>query len=166
MRMIVLGAAVAALAGPLVAQRAGPGNPDELRARIAERFMMTYRQQAGLTEEQFQRFQQQARSSWEDRMHDDQERRQLFMALEAQMRPGVAANQDSVARILNGLIAIEERHARRVRADMEAYAAFLSSVQRAQLLIMMTRFERQVEDIMRERMERRPPRNPPNPDMR
>jgi AmiR/NasT family two-component response regulator len=161
MRWTVLIGAVAMVIAPLGAQQQRP-NPERLRAQIAERFMTTYRQQAGLTDDQFTRFERVARASWDARTREDQRRRMLFMALEGQMRPGMAASQDSVGRILDGLMALErERHAR-AEADLQAYAEFLSPVQRAQLLIMLTRFERQVDQILQQRMgEPGMRRNPP-----
>jgi hypothetical protein len=166
MRCVLL-ALLAVTAVPLHAQQQGP-DPERLRGMIAERFINTYVQQAGLTDEQHRRFHEIARAGWEARMAADQRRQQLLLGLEGQMRPGVAANADSVARLLDGLVQLEVDRAERAQADMRAYAEFLSPVQRAQLLIMMTRFERQVDQIMRQRMEGhmppRPRRN--NPDQR
>jgi len=153
MRHLVLSALLLGLALPVAAQQPRP-TPERLRQQIAERFMATYRQHAGLTDEQFARFQDVARTSWEARMQGDQRRRELFQALEGQMRPGVAANPDSVSRVLDALVVLERTRATRGEADMQAYAQFLSPVQRGQLLIMMTRFEHQVEQIMQQRMER------------
>ena len=160
MRRVVLSAVVFLLALPVAAQQGRP-TPERLRQQITERFMTMYRQQAGLTEEEFGRFESVARASWEARTQEDQRRRELFQALEGQMLPGVAADPAVVGRTLDGLMALERQRAERAQTDMDAYAQFLSPVQRAQLLIMMTRFERQVDQIMQQRMERMNPREMP-----
>ena len=160
MMAIVLGG----LAAPLAAQQRAP-DPEVLRAQVAQRFITAYVQQAGLTEEQHRRFHTLALAAWEHRMATDRRRQALFQALERQMRPGVAADQDSVARLLEGLLQLEAERQARAEADMRRYLEFLTPVQAAQLLMMMTRFERQIDQIMRQRMEghmmERPRRNPP-----
>lgn len=129
--------------------------PERLRQQIMERFLMNYRQLAGLTEDQFRQFQQVALGSWQARRTLEQRERQLFRALEGQLRPGIAAQPDSVRTLLDSLLAVQETRLAQARRDQEAYAQFLSPVQRAQLVLMTARFEHQIEEILRRRMEQR-----------
>lgn len=138
----------------LAAQEPTPP-PERLREQIMERFLMNYRQQAALDDDQFRQFQQVALSSWQERRALEQRERALYRALDGQLRPGIAANPDSVGILLDGLLAVQQERVDRARADQAAYAEFLSPVQRAQLVLMTARFERQIEEIMRRRMEQR-----------
>lgn len=151
MRWLIALVMVLALAEPVSAQ-ARP-NPERLREQVVARFIENFRNQAGLTDEQFVQFQTVTRRSWQARRELEQQQRQILQALEGQMRPGVAADQDSVATLIDTLIEIQAGQVARARADQEDYAAFLSPVQRAQLVLSFTRLERQIEQIVRRRMQ-------------
>ena len=140
------------LAAPLQAQDEPP-MAENLRRQVVERFVESYRTQAGLTPEQDQRFRAVVQRSFEQRRQLEQRERALWRSLEGQMRPGVAANADSVSRALDGLLEVQQNRLDRARADQREYATFLSPVQRAQLTLMWTRFERQVEQVMQRRMQ-------------
>lgn len=163
--------ALLGVAPPLLAQQAPPPGLQMLRQRVMEQFLATYRNQAGLTPEQDRRFTEVFKRSLEQRREIQQREQQLWRALEAQMRPGVAANPDSVTQLLDGVIAQRAAMVEQARHEQREYAQFLTPVQRAQLTLMTERFQRQVEDIMRRRMDMqaRPGRMPmdtmPLPDL-
>ncbi len=71
------------------------------------------------------------------------------------MRPGVAADEDSVTRVVESIVALGEEMAAAVRAEQEEYAGFLAPVQRALLLIHYERFQRQIEGVQRRGMRQR-----------
>ena len=151
MRSLIALVMLLALAGPLSAQ--GRPNPERLREQVVARFIENFRNQAGLTDEQFAQFQTITRRSWQARRELEQRQRQVLQALEGQMRPGVAANPDSVATLIDTLIEIQAGQVARARTDQADYAAFLNPVQRAQLVLSFTRLERQIEQIVRRRMQ-------------
>lgn len=152
-RRIALLAALV-LAAPLTAQQqARPGRPI-LEARIAEQFFENYRRLAGLTPEQFNRFRAVATRSFQQRRERQQRERDLWFSLEGQMRPGVAANPDSVNRLLDGIVAIRAAQTDQLKADDKEFATFLSPIQRAQLFLATERFQRNIEDLMRRGMQR------------
>ncbi len=115
----------------------------------------TYRTQAGLTPEQDRRFQEVFRRSLDQRRDIQQRERQRWVALEGQMRPGVAANADSVTKLLDGIIAQRAALVDQTQNEQREYAQFLTPVQRGQLALTWERFQQQVEQIMRRRMEMR-----------
>jgi len=145
--------ALLSVASPLLAQQAPPPGLRALQERVMAQFLATYRNQAGLSPEQDRRFTEVFKRSLEQRGEIQQRERQLWRALEAQMRPGVAANPDSVTKLLDGVIAQRAAMLEQARNEQREYAQFLTPVQRAQLTLMAERFQRQIEDVMRRRME-------------
>ena len=141
---------VALIAAPLAAQ---VPTPERLREQVILRFMQNYRTQAGLTDEQFARFQTTARRSWEERREIQQRERRVFQALGEQMRPGIAADPDSVQVLIDEALAIQEGRAALARREQDAYAEFLSPVQRAQLILSWARLEQQIETILQRRAD-------------
>ncbi len=139
-------------------QPRGEQGREVLRQQVRDRFMENYRQHAALTEDQYQRFRAVAERHWEERTGLDVRERQIWRGLEAQVRPGRAADADSVTRLLEGLLEIEERRAALRREEHREYGAFLNPVQRAQYMLATTRFERQIEALIRQRMEQGRPR--------
>ena len=133
------------------------GNPqarERLVQQITERFMENYRQTAGLSADQNQKFRAIAQRSFQQRRERQQRERQLFQALQAQMRPGVAANSDSVNRLLDAIVASRESAVEQAKADQRDFAAFLTPVQRAQLFLQFERLQRNIEDVIQRRMQR------------
>ena len=136
---------------------------EELMRQVTERFMANYRQQAGLTPEQDQKFRAVAQRSFEQRRARQQREQALWRGLELQMRPGVAANADSVTRLLDGIVAIRSAAVDQARADQKEFATFLTPVQRAQLFLQYERLQRSIEDVVQRRMQGGADRRGPPP---
>ncbi len=159
------------LASPLLAQQGPPPGAETLRQQVMQRFLETYRNQAGLTPDQDRRFQEIFRRSLQQRRDLQMRERDLWRALEGQMRPGVAANPDSVTRLLDAVMAQRAALVEQTRSEQREYGQFLTPVQRGQLVLMLERLQQQVEGIVRRRMEmqgrpgRMPPDTTPFPDM-
>lgn len=126
-----------------------------LRQQILTRFMQNYRSQAGLTDEQFERFRETTIESMRRRSAVQQRERTFWQALEAQMRPGVAANQDSVTALIDSLVATQRELGEIAVRDRQTYAEFLSPVQQAQLLLDLRRLQQRIEQIIRNRLGER-----------
>jgi hypothetical protein len=165
MRLQIAGCrlAIAASLGLLVAvpsfANAQEGR-DSLRARVMERFIQNYRQTARLTDEQFPKLQDAVRQSFEERSELQRRERALWMAIEGQLRPGVAANADSLTRLLDALVALPQEHAGLAGREQARFAEFLSPVQRALLTMQFRRLQEQIERIRQERGP--PPRRRPS----
>jgi Spy/CpxP family protein refolding chaperone len=153
MRTALLAIALLAVASAARAQ-AGPGpGPERLRQQVVQRFLENYRVQAGLTDEQYGKVQTIVRSSFEQRRAIQERERDIVQSLEGQMRPGVAADQDSVTALLDKLLAIQTERADQARAEQREFAQFLTPVQRAQFVLAFTRLEGQIEQVIRRRMD-------------
>jgi hypothetical protein len=139
-------------ATPMWAQQ-GPRR-EQVMNQITERFMENYRQQAGLTPDQNQKFRAVAQRSFEQRRDRQQKEQELWRALEMQMRPGVAANPDSVSKLLDAIVAVRATAVDQMRADYKEFSTFLSPVQRGQLFIQFERLQRNIEDLIQRRMQR------------
>jgi hypothetical protein len=81
----------------------------------------------------------------------------LRSALAGQMRPGVAANQDSVSRLTDGLVNLRSSYAQTAREENNEMASYLTPVQRTQLLAMRERFLRRIQEIRQEQRARQGP---------
>jgi hypothetical protein len=152
MRALAIVVALGVLPGVAPAQVGQ--NPERLRAQITQRFMENYRRQAGLTDEQFAKFQASVRRHWDERRDVQQREMQTMQALEAQLRPGIAANETEVTRLLGELVSVEQERVERLRAEQQDLATYLNPVQRAQLVIAFARLEQQIQQLMQRRMER------------
>lgn len=152
MRTILLIPAFAALAIQPVAAQEPPARRQQLQQEVMRRFTDNYRTQVGLDDEQFARFEETARQSMERRMEALQRERQLWMALQGQMRPGVAADEDSLRTMMAALIGIQQERVDRAREEMAIYGEFLTPVQQAQLMLSLRRLQFQIEGArMRQR---------------
>lgn len=138
------------LGGPVAAQEP-PGPPEGLRQQVMERFLENFRRQAALTDDQFRQFRSVAVESWQKRQVLERREREIARGLEHQLRPGIAADPDSVHVLLEAMLALRQARVDLLRREQETYAEFLSPVQRAQLVLMTARFERQVGEILRRR---------------
>jgi hypothetical protein len=72
------------------------------------------------------------------------------------MRPGVAADEDSVIALMDSLAAIPAQRLELAEAEQRQYAEFLTPVQRAQIMLVHRRFEENIQQIMLRRLPNRP----------
>ena len=105
----------------------------------------------GITDEQNERFRAALRRSFEERRETQRAEREAWRALEGQMRPGVAADPDSLEALIGAIVDARARSIERLRAELDEFATFLNPVQRAQLLISMERLQRNAKEIIRRR---------------
>lgn len=152
-RGFIVAIALSLLGGSLAAQEPMERR-EQLQREVMQRFMMNVRTHTGMSDEQFARFQEMTRESFEARAQLQQRERRLWMALEEQMRPGIAADRDSVTRLLDELVELQAARAQQLRREQVAYQEFLDPVQRAQVTMAWRRLQ---EQIVRIRRERRPP---------
>ena len=123
----------------------------ELRQRIEERFSQRVQEQLGLTDEQTTKLRATSRTYGERRRQLEARERALREALTGQLRPGVAANQDSVARLTRDLVDLRVTYAETWREEMGDLSHYLTPVQRAQLYVMRDRLLQRVQEIRDER---------------
>ena len=136
---IILGLLLLASAAPLRAQdETDPARADSLRGIIQERFARQVQQQLGLTQEQADKMRATALNYFARRRTLEIQERRLKAALGAQMRPGIAADQDSVARLTDRLLTLKIDQVQTYRDELKEMT-YLTPVQRAQFFIMRER---------------------------
>jgi hypothetical protein len=143
--LILMTCALAGFTAPLTGQN--PQLRRQLQQQVVERFMENVRVQAGLSDEQIERVREVARQSFEERQVLAERERETWRALEGQMRPGVAADADSLEALLDRLLVIQDERVVQARREQATYAGFLTPVQRAQLTIAWHRLHMQIERI-------------------
>jgi hypothetical protein len=143
-------------AGPVGAQNQPGPQRRQLLQQVIERLLENGRVQAGLTDEQFGRYREIARRSIGMRNEIQGRERVLWRALEGQMRPGVAADEDSATALIDSLIAVPGQLVDLMQAEQREYGAFLTPVQRAQLMLIHRRFENNIQQILQRRRQNRP----------
>ena len=143
--------------GPAAAQRADSAGAraDSLRQQIEERFASKAQEKLGLTNEQTARLRSTSQQFGTRRRELRARGHQLREALAGQLRPGVAANQDSVARLTDAMIELRMAEAQLARDEVKDQSKYLNPVQRAQLYVMRERFAHRVREVHGHRGELR-----------
>jgi len=160
MRRVCWGLALLVVMGapPAWAQRPGPqddpARAQELRQRIEDRFAARVKEELGLTGEQLAKLRTTSLTYGSRRRELEGRERVLRSALAEQMRPGVAANQDSVSKLTDGLVNLRSSYAQTLRDENQAWAKYLTPVQRSQLFTMRERFTRRIREIREQRRDR------------
>ena len=134
------------------AQRAdSAAKTDSLRHRIEERFASRVQEQLGLTNEQTAKLRATSQQFGASRRELHTRHRQLREALSAQLRPGVAANQDSVAKLTDAMIDLRVASGQATRDEMREVAKYLTPVQRARFFVMRDRLYHHMKEAREHR---------------
>ena len=142
------------MTSPLMAQQpaAEPRRDTaQLRRRIEDRFAQRVEEELGLDAAQAAKLRDVARGWAVKRRGYEADGRALKRALADQMRPGVAANSDSVTRLTQRLLDLRVTYAESYRNEYRDLG-FLTPVQRAQFVALR---ERVLDSVRRMREERR-----------
>jgi periplasmic protein CpxP/Spy len=132
-----------------VAQRADSTDPrrsDSLRQRIEERFASRVQAELGLTNEQTAKLRATSQAYGGRRRELRDRASRVREGLATQLQPGVAANQDSVAKLTDAMIELKLASAQLTRDEMKEVSKYLSPVQRARLFVMRERFMERVKE--------------------
>jgi Spy/CpxP family protein refolding chaperone len=138
------------VAMPLAAQDSGPPHRERMRERVEQRFAERIRAELDLTDEQAARLREVARENGGRRRALRQRERALSAALDAQLRAGERADQDSVARLTRAMLDLRVEYAENWREEMRRLS-FLTPVQRARLMVMRDRLLERVHQMRRDR---------------
>lgn len=158
MRAFATVALLVSVAAPLAAQRGQrlqvpPGQREALVAEVMNNFMNRYQRLAALTPEQTDKFRASMVKNMQAQKDLTQRERTVLQALEFQMRPGVAANADSVGKLLDALTAARQAQVDQAKAEQRDYATYLNPVQRAQLAIQWEQLKNRIQEVTRSRMQ-------------
>ena len=145
--------AVLVLSRPLAGQVDDSQRTGRLRQQVEGRFAERVRDQLQLSDDQMDRLRGTARTYGARRRELAGREREIRAALAEQLRPGVAADQDSVSRLTDDLVAIRAAQASTLRDENREMAEYLTPVQRSQLFVMRERLIRRAREIREERGE-------------
>jgi len=166
------GAVVLALLAGVPAVGAGqqdtmndPVRAERLRQMVEQRFGERVREQLGLTDDQAMKVRATLGQLAIRRRGMEREERAMRQALAFQLRPGVAANADSVARLVDALTSHRIAYAQTFRDEMRELSAILNPVQRGQYLMMRDRLMQRVQELQQGRSDP-PPVAPFRPNRR
>ena len=120
---------------------------DSLRHRIEERFAARAQEELGLTNEQATKLRATSQQFGARRGELRNRGQRLQEAMAAQLRPGVAANQDSVAKLTDAMIELRLAEAQTSREEVKEQSKYLNPVQRARLYVMRERFAHRVKEV-------------------
>ena len=151
--LLTLSVAVSAPAGAQQRDR------DTIQGQVIDQFMNNLRQQAGMDDEQFERFRLVAQRGFAERRRIQNGQRRILRDLQNQMRPGVAADVDSVEVLIEVLLQSRQATVDYDRAEQEELAEFLTPVQRAQVVMQLSRLQQRIEQMIRQRMQQSRDRN-------
>jgi Spy/CpxP family protein refolding chaperone len=151
--VIALAVTFLGAAGPAQAQEPAPGRPrlEELRRRIRERVAQRIQQELNLTPDQMQRLRTTVGTYAGRRRDLEARQRDLRIALGGQLRPGVAASPDSVARLTDELMDVRVRYAESFRAEQRELAQYLDPVQRAKITLLRDRLTNRAQELRHRR---------------
>jgi len=156
----VIGVAIALVSGtaPIHAQEPAPTRPrlEELRRRVRERVAQRIQQDLNLSPDQMQRLRATVGTFANRRRELQAHQRALRVALGGQLRPGLTATPDSVARLTDELLDVRVRYAESFRDEQRELARYLDPVQRAKLMLLRDRLTNRAQEFRRRRpfMER------------
>ncbi len=145
-------------------QGVGPGQgarAEQLRAMIEERFAQRVKTELGLNDQQMEQLRAAFRADRDRRVQLRDRELDLRRAINGQMQPGVAANQDSLSRLQD---ALTQNHVARAQLEQQQerdLAQFLTPVQRARLMQMRQNLMQRIQTIREGRW--RPPADRPAP---
>jgi hypothetical protein len=147
-RMLLTGTLLLLSAAPVAAQEMRRRTDrEELRHRIEERFTQRAKERFGLNEEQVKQLGETSREFGGRRREIEERARTIREALGNQLRPGVAANRDSVTKLTEAALELRIAYAETFRDEHRATAKFLDPVQRAQLFAMRDRLLHHAREI-------------------
>ena len=128
-----------------------PVRAERLRQMIEERFRDRLREELGLSDEQAAKLRTSLAALAAKRRGMEQDERRLRQALASQLRPGVAANADSVSRLVDALTNHRVAYAQTFKDEMRELATILDPVQRGQYLMLRDRLMQRAQAVMQNR---------------
>lgn len=148
---VILAPSLSAQQRDSVRQRSDTANAEQLRAMIEQRFSQRVQEELKLTNEQAAKLRDTQERFGPRRRALMQQQMQRRRALEGQMQPGVAANQDSVRKLMDGLTAGRMEMVRLQQDENRELGGFLTPVQQARYNMMRERLMNRVGEMRRQR---------------
>lgn len=139
-----------------------------LESQVRQRIAAMVKQQLQLTDAQAQQLQETEGRLELRRRELMQRERRLRTDLRQQLMPGVAADQQRVAALLDQIMAVHRERVTNMEQEQRELARFLTPVQRAKYLGLQTQLRSRIEGMRQGRgrqgqPQRAPMRRPPRP---
>ncbi len=148
-RLVLFSALGFVLAVPAAAQKPG-ARAALLRGRIEEQFARRMQAELGLSDETAVRMQRVV-VTWATRRRAlEGDERRLRQSLNLQLRPGVAANSDSVGAYVDELTANRVAYAQSFRDEMRDLTPILTPVQRGQFQLLRDRLLLRMQEVQQQ----------------
>lgn len=163
-RLLILFTLAAALAPAARAQNPPPARAQEMRRQLEQRFLERMRTDLQLTAEQDTKVRAVLGNYATRRRAIEDEERRLRQVLAGQLRPGIAANPDSVSLAVDGLTANRVSYAQLIQAEMKDLGGVLTPVQRGQLFLMREQLLMRAQELRQQARMRGGPEGPPPPE--
>ena len=138
----------------LAAQQPSDTAAARLRAQIEQRFTERVQQELKLTSDQATKLRTTQERFGEQRRTLVQQQVERRRALDDQMQPGIAANSDSVRKLMDGIQAGRAQMLKLEQDQDKEMAGYLTPVQRARYQQIRERFMQRVNEMRVERRER------------
>jgi Spy/CpxP family protein refolding chaperone len=138
-------------AGRMMPMHRAPGQgPDaaQLRQQVEERFGRMIQTELQLNDQQLQRVRDAMRANEDRRLGFARREMDVRRAIMQQLQPGVAANQDSLNRLLTAQANLRTQRAQSDEQFVRELG-FLTAVQRARLVMMIGRMEERMGEVRR-----------------
>lgn len=125
------------------------GRLEILRQEVLDRYRTRAHEVLRLTPDQAVKFDSAQSHAWAERRQLMMDRRRVNMALQDQMRPGVAANSDSVSKLLDARRQVTQSLFQVDDKEDREMAGFLNPVQRAQYQEFRQHFRERIAEAVR-----------------
>jgi len=136
-------------------QRGDTGEAERLRAQSEERFSARGQHDLQLTQDQATKLRASQERFSARRRQVMQQQMQRHRALDDQMQPGVAANADSVSKLMDGMRSGRAEMLRIEQDEDREMSGYLTAVQRARYQQMRARLMQRAAEMRMERREGR-----------
>ncbi|MEO8478301.1 MAG: hypothetical protein ABI542_01615 [Gemmatimonadota bacterium] len=134
-----------------VGRNAGRVEGKPVREQLEAVFLKRVQSELGLNEAVSLKFTGILRASAVDRRRVEQAERELKTQLQAQLRPGVAANPGVVSEVLDKLLANRVEFAESFRSEMRQLQEILTPVQQGQYFLMRDQLMRRAQELIETR---------------
>jgi len=152
--VILLALALPALEAQTPTDTSGEPEAQQLRQQIRERWNTRVRQDLNLSDDQAAKLQGTEQKFTQQRVDLAQRQRAINEGLRGQLRPGVAANSDSVRKLMDARDRNRAALAEIDRNESREVSGYLTPVQQARYQMMREQLRRRIQEIREQRRRR------------
>src|SRR5437667_8219219 len=152
--VMLLALALPALEAQTPSDTGGDAEAEQLRQQIRQRWNARVRQDLNLSDDQAAKLQGTEQKFTQQRVDLAQRQRAINEGLRGQLRPGVAANSDSVRKLMDARDRNRAALAEIDRNENREVAGYLTPVQHARYQMMREQLRRRIQEIREQRRAR------------